>query len=248
MRYVIEEVATLRTVLVVDDDASLHQLITAILQIVGDLHIESAYDGREALEKAKQIVPDLIVSDINMPDVDGLSLVHQIRETPALASIPVLLLTARGDTQDKYQGFLQGADDYLVKPFDATELQLRVKALLRRSPRAVAQAGAAAKPDSGVLTAGPLVLNSHRFLAQSGGHEIKLTASEFAIMRHLVEHPDQVVGVEAILNQALSYPPQMGNPQVIHTHIKNIRTKFRGAGVEPEFLTSSRQGYMLVTS
>jgi two-component system response regulator RpaA len=238
----------LRTVLVVDDDASLHQLIAAILQIVGDLRIESAYNGREALDKAKQLQPDMIISDINMPDMDGLTLVNRVRETAEIDTTPILLLTARGDTQDKYQGFLQGADDYLVKPFDATELQLRVKALLRRSPKAAATVPSAAKPDTGVLSAGPLSLNAHRYLASAEGQEVKLTASEFAIMRHLVEHPDQVIGVEGILSEALNYPPRMGNPQVIHTHIKNIRTKFRGAGVEPTFLTSSRQGYMLVTT
>lgn len=242
----------MRTVLVVDDDASLHQLITAILQIVGDMRIESAYNGREALERAKEIEPDIIISDINMPDVDGLSLVHQIRETPEIESTPILLLTARADSQDKYQGFLQGADDYIVKPFDPTELQLRVKALLRRSPKAVAVGPASAAPAGkaadGTMQAGPLTLNTHRYLAIAGGHEVKLTASEFAIMRHLVEHPDQVIGVETILSEALHYPPRMGNPQVIHTHIKNIRTKFRGVGVEPAFLTSSRQGYMLVTA
>lgn len=235
----------MRTVLVVDDDASLHQLIAAILLIVGDLRIESAYNGREALEKARQIQPDMIISDINMPDMDGLDLVNRVRETPELAGTPILLLTARGDTQDKYQGFLQGADDYLVKPFDATELQLRVKALLRRSPKA--STVSAPKADASVLSAGALSLNAHRYLAMAAGQEIKLTASEFAIMRHLVEHPDQVIGVEGILNEALSYPPRMGNPQVIHTHIKNIRTKFRSLGVEPSFLTSSRQGYMLLT-
>lgn len=239
----------MRTVLVVDDDASLHQLITAILQIIGDLRIESAFNGREALEKAKATVPDLIISDINMPDMDGLSLVQHVRETADLEATPVLLLTARADTQDKYQGFLQGADDYLVKPFDATELQLRVKALLRRSPKAAAVAApTSAKSDSGLVSAGPLTLNTHRYLAVSEGHEVKLTASEFAIMRYLVEHPDQVVSVETILSEALSYPPRMGNPQVIHTHVKNIRTKFRTAGIEPNFLTSSRQGYMLATA
>jgi DNA-binding response OmpR family regulator len=235
-------------VLVVDDDASLHQLITAILQIIGDVRIESAFNGREALEKARASTPDMIISDINMPDMDGLSLVQHIRETPDLQATPILLLTARGDTQDKYQGFLQGADDYIVKPFDATELQLRVKALLRRSPKAAAVPVPNGKADTGLLQAGPLTLNTHRYLATSGDQDVKLTASEFAILRYLVEHPDQVVGVETILSEALSYPPRMGNPQVIHTHIKNIRTKFRTAGVEPGFLTSSRQGYMLVTS
>ena len=234
----------MRTVLVVDDDASLHQLITAILQIIGDVRIESAFNGVEALEKALRLKPDLVISDIAMPDMDGLALTQRLRGTPDLAATPILLLTARGDTQDKYQGFLQGADDYIVKPFDATELQLRVKALLRRAPVAVP---AAPKADSGLIVAGPLTLNVHRYLALFEGQEIKLTSSEFAILRHLAAHADQVVGVESVLTGALGYPARTGNPQVVHTHVKNIRTKFRGAGLEPAFLTSSRQGYMLVT-
>lgn len=237
----------MKKVLVVDDDPSIHRLVAAIIQVIGDVAVESSYDGEDALERARREPPDLIVTDVNMPGMDGLALTRAIRETPELAATPVLLLTAMGESQDKYEGFSQGADDYLVKPFDATELQFRIKALLRRSPRAVAAPGVTTGGD-GPLAAGPLALDPRRYLALAEGREIRLTASELAILRHLVAHPDQIVSVEGLLTEALDYPPRLGNPQVIHTHMKNIRAKFRESGVEPGFLNSSRQGYMLVSA
>lgn len=235
----------MKKVLVVDDEVAIHQLISAIIRVIPDVEVLGAYDGREALAKALAEEPDLIISDVNMPDLDGLQLCQQVRESPSIAETPILLLTARADTQDKYHGFLQGADDYIVKPFDATELQFRIKALLRRSPRAQAAAPA---PETKELQAGPLTLNLHRYLAMVEGEEVRLTGSEFAILRYLAEHPDQVIAVDTLLSGALDYPPRVGNPQVIHTHMKNIRSKLRSAGVEPTFLTSSRRGYMLVVN
>ena len=232
----------MKKVLVVDDDPSIHRLVSAIIQVIGDVEVESSYDGADALERARRAPPDLIVSDVNMPGMDGMALTRAIRESAGLGATPVLLLTARAESQDKYEGFLQGADDYLVKPFDATELQFRIKALLRRSPLAVAAPGG-----TGPLAAGPLTLDVRRYLARTGDQEIRLTGSELAILRHLVSHPDQIISVESLLTHALDYPPRLGNPQVIHTHMKNIRAKFREAGAEPGFLNSSRQGYMLIT-
>lgn len=234
----------MKRILVVDDDVMVHQLVTAIIQVIGDVEVVAAFNGREALEKAKNAPPDLIVSDVNMPDMDGLALTGQVRLDPNLAETPILLLTARSDTQDKYHGFLHGADDYLVKPFDATELQLRIKALLRRSPR---QASAPAAGEPAFLSAGPIKLDLRRYGGEVAGQALRLTASEFAILRHLIEHRDEVVSVEDLLTQALDYPGKVGNPQVIHTHVKNLRSKMREVGVEPDFLTSSRRGYMLVT-
>lgn len=236
----------MKKILVVDDDVAIHQLISAIIRVVGDVEVTGAFNGREALEKAQADPPDLIISDVNMPDMDGLQLCQKVRETPDLTDTPILLLTARGDTQDKYHGFLQGADDYIVKPFDATELQFRIKALLRRSGRVPAGV-AAPKAETNLITAGPVTLNVHRYLATVEAHEVRLTGSEFAILRYLVEHPDQVLSVDTLLSQALDYPSHVGNPQVIHTHMKNIRSKMRAVGVEPGFLTSSRRGYMLAT-
>lgn len=217
-----------------------HQLVTAVVRVIGDVEVESAYGGEEALRKAEAAAPDLIISDINMPDMDGLMLTRRLREHPRLAGVPILLLTARGEAHDKYEGFLQGADDYMVKPFDVIELQLRIKALLRRAP-----ALAATATPSPLLQVGTLTFHPERFTIEVGEAPIRFTASEFALLRVLGEHAGQIIAVETLLRQALDYPAGVGNPQTIHSHIRNLRAKFRKAGVDPVFLTSSWQGYML---
>lgn len=227
-------------ILVVDDEEMAHQLVTAVARVIEDVTVESAYGAKEALDLARRTPPDLIISDINMPEMDGLMLVQEIRKDPALADVPILLLTARGEVQDKYEGFLQGADDYLVKPFDVIELQLRIKALLRRAtPRGEAKA------QTGPLTVGPLKLHHGRYAVQLGTQEIRFTASEYAIVRYLAEHAEQLVSAETLLQHALGYPPKVGNPQTVHSHMRNLRGKFRKAGVEPDFISSSWQGYAL---
>jgi DNA-binding response OmpR family regulator len=231
-----------KKVLLVDDDLTVHQLVGALIQIIGDITVESCYSGREALRIAIASPPDLIISDVNMPDMDGIDLTRLIRSTPAVADTPILLLTGLSESRDKYRGFIEGADDYLLKPFDALELQLRVKALLRRGERPLSSA----VPPK--LEAGPLSLDPHKYLAKVEGLEIRLTASEFAILTVMVAHPDEVVAVETLLVSGLDYPPQTGNPQVVHTHIKNIRAKLRVAGVSAAFLTSTRKGYTLLTT
>lgn len=232
-----------KKILVVDDEPMAHQLVSAVLRVLGDIEIQQATTGAEGLAKAQADPPDLIISDINMPDMDGLTLCQRIRETPSLADALVLLLTARGDAQDKYEGFLLGADDYMTKPFDVMELQLRIKALLRRGGR---ERGESRRAD-GTLQAGPLVLEPARFIARLGDKEVRLTGTELSIMKYFVTHPDSVVSAETLLNQALDYPTGVGNPQVIHTHLKNIRAKFRNAGEELSCLTSSWQGYLFET-
>lgn len=235
----------MKRVLLVDDDATIHQLVGAIIQIMGDIAVESCYNGQEALDSALANPPDLIIADVSMPVLDGLQLTQLVRQSEAIADTSILLLTGRTDTQDKYLAFLQGADDYLVKPFDATELQLRIRALLRRAGRRAADESHGLVVPRALL-AGPLELSPARLTARAKGLEIQFTASEFAILRHMATHPEQVVSVEALLSQALDYPAGTGNPQVIHTHVKNIRAKLRQVGVVPDFLSSSRLGYMLV--
>lgn len=226
-------------ILVVDDEKMSHQLVGSVVRVLGDYVVETATNGHEALEKAVGTPPDLIISDINMPDMDGLMLTERLRAHPALADVPILLLTARGAAQDKYDGFLRGADDYLVKPFDIMELQLRIKALLRR--RMPSQEPRGTRP----LAAGGLVLDERAGLVRYQAHDVRLTASELAIVRHLIEQAGRVVTAEALLNQALGYPPRVGNPQTVHSHIRNIRQKFRALGLELAHLTSSWQGYLL---
>jgi two-component system OmpR family response regulator len=233
----------LTRILVVDDERTLSELVTAVILAMGDMEVAVATNGREALAMAIADPPALIVSDVAMPDMDGLELCREVRATPSLAATPVLLLTARDRAQDKYQGFLGGADDYLLKPFDPLELQLRVKALLRRS--VVAPVSGPAVP---ALAAGPVVLDANRLIARVDDVGIPLTASEFSIIRYMVEHPDRIVSVEELLTKALDYPAGVGSPAVIHTHIRNLRTKIKSAGASPAFLSSSRMGYMLGAS
>lgn len=228
-------------ILTVDDDAMTHELVTAVIRVLGDHTIEQAFDAMTAFELARQNPPDLIISDINMPEMDGLAFTERLRQEPTLALVPILLLTARSRTQDKYEGFLRGADDYMVKPFDVMELQLRIKALLRRAPSVQ---GAAPKAEAPV-TVGPLTLTLARSSITLSGHEIRLTASELAIVKHLVERVDERVPPEDLLVHALDYPPGVGSPQTIHSHIRNLRAKLRQAEVDAAFLTSSHQGYML---
>ena len=228
-------------ILIVDDDDMTHQLVTAVVRVLGDHEIDKAMDAREGLEFARRARPDLVISDVNMPEMDGMAFVERLRKDPALAFVPILLLTARARTEDKYEGFLRGADDYMVKPFDVMELQLRIKALLRR-----ASATAASPKVETSVSAGRVSVNTRRSTITVGDTEVRLTTSELAILRELVAHADERVSPEELLTRALEYPARVGNPQTIHSHMRNIRGKLRQAGVDPGFLTSSHQGYMLV--
>jgi DNA-binding response OmpR family regulator len=229
-------------ILLVDDDEMTHQLVTAVIRVLGDLDVEQSYRADDALARARREPPDLIISDINMPDMDGLELCKQLRGEPDLARVPILLLTARGETHDKYEGFLHGADDYLVKPFDVMEIQLRIKALLRRSPRAHDEARRTPS-----VAAGRFQLDRGRLTTTVDGQEVRFTATEFAILEELAQHLDKLVTAEGLLTKALGYPHGVGNPQTIHSHMRNIRSKFRQAQLDPTFLTSSHQGYMLAS-
>jgi len=227
-------------VLLVDDDEAVHALVAAVIGTLDGFRVRAVSSAHEALEAARCERPDLIISDVSMPDMDGLALCQAIRDDATLKDVPLLLLTARADLQDKYQGFLRGADDYLVKPFDPIELQFRVRVLVRRGA-ARTEPASAARP----LRAGPFTLDAQRSVATSGALEIHLTASELAILAYLAERPEQVVNIETLLTEALGYPARLGSPSVIHTHMRNLRAKIRDAGADPAFLGSSRLGYML---
>lgn len=235
-------------VLVVDDEPLTHQLVGAILRAIEGMEITTAVSGAEGLSKALADPPDLIISDLSMPDMDGLTLTRKLREAPSLAHTMILLLTARDGAHEKYEGFLLGADDYLTKPFDVIELQLRTRALLRRAERPLpSEASPRGGGGPATWSAGPLVLEPARYLARYQGQELRLTGTELAILTHFVQRPDQVTSAESILREALNYPPGAGSPQIVHTHLRNIRLKFKQAGAELVHLSSSWQGYLFST-
>jgi DNA-binding response OmpR family regulator len=159
-----------------------------------------------------------------------------MRADGLLGRVPIFVVSRYDDLPHKYSAFADGADDYLARPFDSLELQFRVKALLRRG------SWAEVPP---CLELGDLRLDEGRYVVFRGPDEIALTPSEFAIMRVLMGRPQQVIRVENLLIEALGYPAGTGNPQVIHTHIKNLRAKIECDPGKPERITSNRRGYQM---
>jgi DNA-binding response OmpR family regulator len=197
--------------------------------------VATARNGAEALAYLGEHRVDLVLADITMPELDGLALLERLRATPALCRVPVLLLTARGDAVDKYRGFEAGADDYLAKPFDVTELQLRLKALLRwRLDEADAPSAAPAR----------VRVEPRRSVAIVDGAEVHLTTSELTLLTHMLAHPDRWLSVKALL-EVLGYAPGAGAPHVVHTHVRNMRHKLRAAGLDEPFPASSKLGYLV---
>ena len=158
------------TILVVDDEKNIVQLARLYLGNEG-FHVEEAYDGRQALDKARSVHPDLVILDIMMPEMDGLTVCKELRKT---SNVPVIILTARDDDIDKIVGLEVGADDYMTKPFNPRELVARVKAVLRRSQGGV--------PPEAVLEVGDIRLDPLRHEVSVAGRSVNLRAKEFDLL------------------------------------------------------------------
>jgi two-component system phosphate regulon response regulator PhoB len=201
-------------VLIVDDEADLAGLVDFNLRAAG-LETAIAGSGSSALELAHARKPDLILLDLMLPDISGKEVARRVRASRALATVPIIMLTARGDEPDRVEGFLAGADDYVTKPFSVRELVLRVQAVLKRG---AAPAGAT------VLRAGPLELDvaTHRFFVER--NEIELTVLEFKLLHDLMAHPGQVRTRERLLSEVWG----INSPQetrTVDTHVMRLREK-----------------------
>ena len=195
-------------VVVVDDDDSIRDSLETALELEGH-QVFLASNGRQALTYLEQRM-DLFVLDWMMPEMDGYELCQHIRR---VSQVPILMLTARDQLEDKIKGLDGGADDYLAKPFKTKELLARVRALLRRS-----------RPINQELRYGSLVLDPALRAAQREGQEIALTALEFQLLAFLVEHPRQVFSKEQLLNHVWGWE-EATNPNVIEVHISSLRQK-----------------------
>ena len=171
------------TILVVDDDPDILQLVRTLLERAGHA-VVAARDGQEAMKRLFERKPDLIVLDIGMPGMDGWAVLERTRE---VSDVPVLMLTAESDELDKVRGLRGGADDFVTKPFGRQELLARVEVLLRR--RASAPAAAAAD----VSVAGAFQVDHEQRIARVGDEELKLTPLEFRLLSALVQNPKRVL-------------------------------------------------------
>lgn len=225
-------------ILVVEDEPNLRKLLEVIIGKEG-YQVATLDDGEAALEQIASFGPDLIISDVMMPRMDGLEFCRKVRAMPQFQQIPFVFLTAKDEPTDKYQGFREGADDYVVKPFDPVELLFRIEAHLRRSRQHH-------KAPSEILSVGGLELDRRNYQAKVGDRAVQLTKSEFAMLFHLMMHADHVVSTESILVEALGYPPQAGSSEIIRTHIRNIRQKIELDPANPAIIqTVARHGYTI---
>ena len=222
-------------ILVVDDEALLVKGIRFNLQNEG-YEVITGSDGLEAVRAVQEKSPDLVVLDVMMPNMDGLTACAKIRE---FSDIPIIMLTAKTDDMDKLMGFDHGADDYLTKPFNILELKARIKALLRRSGQGAAQRSAA------LLTIGHISVNTEQRAAYKNDENVELTVKEFDLIELLMKNPGKVYSRENLLDLVWGYAYQ-GDARTVDVHIRRLREKLELNPAEPEYiLTKWGVGYYL---
>ena len=216
-------------VLVVEDDPAIQELISLHLRLEGYGVVPSA-DGREALRLARAEPFDLIVLDIMLPGLDGISILGAIRRDSANQATPILMLTARREETDKVLGLETGADDYLTKPFGIREFVARVHALQRRSGRA-----ADVTSQAPAVTAGPLTVDPARRHARLDGREIDLTANEFDLLYVLASNRGIVFSREALMRRVWGNDTHI-TERSVDTLVKRVRRKIDDDANEPRFI------------
>ncbi|MBI2957469.1 MAG: response regulator transcription factor [Chloroflexi bacterium] len=217
-------------ILVVDDDPQISGLLKRGLSYEG-YTVETASSGQEALDKARDNAPDLVVLDVLMPGMDGFEVARRLRQG---GETPILMLTAKGTVADKVTGLDAGADDYLVKPFEFEELLARIRALLRRRQPQEAE----------TLRFGDMTLDTLTRQVTRGGMPIELTAKEFDLLELFMRHPRQVLRREQIYERVWGYDFE-GESNVIEVYVRYLRAKLE-AGGRPRLIHTVRGvGYVL---
>ena len=226
-------------ILVVDDDIDVAETVQRTLARAGH-EVLVSHRGPEALQIASERRPDLMVLDIRMPGMDGIQVCRRVRTTAGLSRMPVLFLSAKSEVTDRLEGFEAGADDYITKPFDLRELELRAKALLRRSKQSEPAV------NSGEVRVGEMVLNCNTFELTAGGRSVLLTPVEYDLILFLMRHPGQVFSAALLLQEVWGYPPGMGTTDLVRVHIKNLRDKIERDSQHPHFVRNiPRRGYAI---
>ena len=222
-------------ILVVDDEALLVKGIRFNLMNEG-YQVITGSNGLEALHLVQQEQPDLVVLDVMMPEMDGLTACGKIRE---FSDVPIIMLTAKTDDMDKLLGFDHGVDDYLTKPFNILELKARIRALLRRS----GSHGAREKAAANELTIGSITLDLDARNAYRSGELADLTAKEFDVIEFLMRNPNRVYSREALLDTIWAYEYR-SDIRTVDVHIRRLREKLEENPAEPKYiLTKWGVGY-----
>ena len=219
-------------VLAVDDEHSICELLSMALRYEG-WEVRTAGNGTDAVRIAREFRPDAVVLDVMLPDMDGLEVLRRLRGDAPL--LPVIFLTARDGVNDRIAGLTAGGDDYVTKPFSLEEVAARLRGLLRRTNRAVA--------DDGLLVVGDLTLDEASHEVTRGGEEIRLTATEFELLRYFMRNPRRVLSKAQILDRVWQYDFG-GQGNIVELYVSYLRRKI-DKGREPMIHTLRGAGYML---
>jgi DNA-binding response OmpR family regulator len=216
-------------VLVIEDDLAVRDVLRRYLE-QDSYEVTVASDGPTGLAAARNVDPDLIVLDVMLPGLNGLEICTRLREDDG-SSVPIIMLTALGETDDRIAGLTTGADDYVTKPFSVKELTLRIGSVLRRI---LVPAGPT--PVAGLVTSGELVLNPVSREALSGGIPLPLTTREFDLLQFFLRHPSQVFSRDELLKLVWGW--EYGDQSTVTVHVKRLRHKIESTPSEPQRLVT----------
>lgn len=226
------------TILVADDDPQLLRLITRNLQLEG-YEVLAASDGQQALEAIEARSPELVLLDVMMPRLDGFSVAERVRE---FSPVPIIIVTARGQDQDKIRGLDAGADDYLTKPFSVDELLARVRAVLRRSRLSSMESGQAARAK---MTVGELTVDFVQHVVTMQGNEVTLTPIEYRLLSYLIQNAGRIVTHDLLLEYVWG-AEYAGESHLLQVNMNRLRRKIEPDVAHPHYiLTKVGVGYIL---
>lgn len=226
------------TIVAADDDPQLLRLVTRNLQLEG-YEVVSAVDGQEALDAISTHTTDLVLLDVMMPRMDGFTVTQRVRE---FSAVPIILVTARGQDQDKIRGLDLGADDYLTKPFSVDELLARVRAVLRRSQLSPGEGGQGLRPTARI---GDLSVDYAQHLVALRGNEVPLTPIEYRIIAYLAQNVGRVITQDLLLEHVWG-PEYVGESHMLQVNINRLRRKIEDDPAHPHYLqTKVGVGYLM---
>lgn len=232
-----------KTILVVDDEESIMDLLVYNLEKEG-YNTLKAYDGLTAVEMALKERPDLILLDVMIPKLDGISVCKKIRYYLNISTMPILMVSAKDTESDKIVGLEMGADDYITKPFQIRELMARIKANLRKAEAKVAVAPAEAEEqeekNDEIIEVGELTLDLKKIEARVKGEVVNLTKKEFDVLKFLASQPGEVVTREKLLHEIWEYDEYIGAIRTIDVTMNRIRDKIEKDKADPKILITKR--------
>ena len=206
-------------ILIIDDEENIAELIKFNLELNG-YQTDCAHDGKTGISRIKTWKPDLVLLDIMLPEVDGITILQILRSEDEFKETPVIMMTAKSQDSDKFIGFESGADDYVTKPFIVKELVYRVKAVLKRS----ASRASSQRVDDDVIAINDLILDFHNYQILKNQKKLELTLKEYELIKYLAENSNRVLTRDDILDKVWGYD-FFGESRTLDVHIRNLRKK-----------------------